>query len=615
MATRLVYRGGARDWTLFHEAGVAVPKQPANPPQHLLCTSDFMSFYNLTINGKVIPRCTRPHGLKSGLAKGIRLHVHELEAEYTGKYNIASAKFQVCYWLHDKPLVAKEGGGPPTLGSVADLFSQGGVAGRQGVEPVFSRPPPTRDKYPTALPSPPGWVPPTTVPPKSRTVPTPPITTRKPTQICLRINESLGTHHNTVARQADGTAASFTAEMDSQAALMLQATVTNSTELRYNSNWKHWEEFRKRYITSPPDTCLFLSNSSLTTKVRTLCAFTAFLHNHKSLRANTVNGALSSIRHAFRSSMNDIVAFEDPCLKAVRHTASVIDKKNGLSKKNRKLPFTLDMVQYLLGWSDLTNIHYQMCATAVQLAYFGLYRSSEFVHDATAEFHHEEHALRTSDVVFFVGAARQAVNYSDIASIEFTRIDSMRLTLRSAKNDQCRRGKKTFFTAKDFGPNTINMVRVMYDWAVRSKIPHGGILMSHWDTVKGGVSNLTYDNLANTIKRVAQLMGYDKSKYAAHSPRIGGASTLRACKVPDPTIQMMGKWDSAETPKTYEEDNVREFIESTSSPRLTRRSWTSVLKQSSPRPGKSTKLSTPQPRPLGHSYLHNNVPLTSPDLR
>jgi hypothetical protein len=160
-----------------------------------------------------------------------------------------------------------------------------------------------------------------------------------------------------------------------------------------------------------------------------------------------------------------------------------------------------------------------------------------------------------------VGPTRKAVRYSDVHGIEFTTINSMRLTLRSAKNDQSRRGKKTFFSAQDFGPNTINMVRVMYNWSRLSKIQHGGILLAYWNDQKGEISNLSYNNLNNTIKSVAKRMGFNQSKYAAHSPRIGGASTLRACKVPDPTIQMMGKWDSPDTPKTYEEDNVREFID------------------------------------------------------
>jgi hypothetical protein len=350
--------------------------------------------------------------------------------------------------------------------------------------------------------------------------------------------------------------------LDKQAALLLQAAVTNNSEKRYDSHWKHWEKFRSHYIVTPPDSCLFLSNSGLTAKVKTVCAYISFLYEDESLRASTVIGALAGLRHALRSSFSDLDFLKDARLVGVKHSVTMLDKKAGLGRSNRKLPFTLDMVQHLLHISDLSVIHYHMCAVAVQLSYFGLYRSSEIIFDPEAELHHESHALRTSDVVFIMEKTGQVIPYSQVTSISaFKEIYAVRIILRSAKNDQMRRGKKTFFTAEDFGPGTINIVRVLYDWAKRSKTQHGGILLSHWDESSGNVSCLSYNNLTNTVKKVAHELGFDKSKFAAHSPRIGGASTLRACKAPDPLIQMMGHWDSASTPRVYEDDNIREFIE------------------------------------------------------
>jgi hypothetical protein len=270
---------------------------------------------------------------------------------------------------------------------------------------------------------------------------------------------------------------------------------------------------------------------------------------------------VAGVRHAFRSSFFDLDFLKDPRLTAVKHAVVMLDKKAGLGKSNRKLPFTLDMVQHLLRTSNLAVIHYHMCAVAIQLSYFGLYRSSEIIHDSEAELHHEAHALRTSDVVFIL-LNRTEIPYSQAASISaFEQIKAARVILRSAKNDQVRRGKKTYFSAEDFGEGTINIVRVLFDWALRSKTQHGGILMSYWNEDLGVTSCLSYDNLSNTVKKVVHDLGFDKSKFAAHSPRIGGASTLRACKAPDPLIQLMGHWDSAETPHVYEEDNVREFVE------------------------------------------------------
>jgi hypothetical protein len=446
---------------------------------------------------------------------------------------------------------------------LSELFL-GQVAGRQGIKTHAKPLPKPRDKPKSSTPPPPnqGTESNTThkTRKKGRLTKTPSLTQRKHTIICQDINDSLLRTHGVDITTTHTSQASYSEKLDAHAALMLQAAVLNSTEQRYESHWKHWVKFRSEYTVTPPDDCIFLTNSNLTAKVRTVCAFVSYLHHLQSLRASTMSGTLSGVKHAFRSALQDLDFFDTPHVKAVKHAAVRIDQKAGLSKTHRKLPFTLDMIQFLLGFTKLSNIRYHMYAVAIQLSYFGLYRSSEIIHDANAEFHNEEHALRTSDVVFFIGKQRTPVNYSDIKSVAFNTIDSMKLTLRSAKNDQARRGKKTFFTAEDFGPGTINMVRVMYDWAIRSAVQHGGILMSYWDPVSGNISNLTYYNLNNTIKKVAREMGYDQSKYAAHSPRVGGASTLRACNTPDPFIQMMGHWDSAATPKTYEDDNVREFI-------------------------------------------------------
>jgi hypothetical protein len=437
--------------------------------------------------------------------------------------------------------------------------SSGGIAitDVDVIRGAHERPPPVRDRSPPNTKG-------TTIPPGTRRlIAAPALAPRVPNLLCTRVNQALQLSHGfPTAVAITGPQQSFTERLDGQAALLLQAAISNSSEKRYDSHWKHWETFRGQYTVTPPDDSLFLSNSSLTAKIRTVGAFIAYLHSDKSLRASTIVGAIAGLRHAFRSALEELDFLKDPRLTAVKHAVTMLDKKAGLGKTNRKLPFTLDMVQHLLQISDLSVIHYHMCAVAIQLSYFGLYRSSEIVHDPEAELHHEAHALRTSDAFFLLKEGGKIVPYSLASSIpSFDHISAMRVILRSAKNDQARRGKKTFFTAQDFGAGTINIVRVLFDWAIRSRTQHGGILLSYWNEQSGSQSHLTYNNLTNTVKKIAGLMGFEKSKFAAHSPRIGGASTLRACKAPDPLIQMMGHWDSAETPRVYEEDNVREFVE------------------------------------------------------
>eukprot|EP01034_Spumella_vulgaris_P044846 gene44846-55808_t len=174
-----------------------------------------------------------------------------------------------------------------------------------------------------------------------------------------------------------------------------------------------------------------------------------------------------------------------------------------------------------------------MCTVAIQLAYVGSFRSSEIVYDPGADLYHKEHAFRTSDVVFLVGPRHQEVQYINAASVDLSQITAMRLVSRSTKNDRSGQGRETYFTAGILGPDTVNIVRVMYDWALRSRIRNDGILLSYWDDIKGSTVLLSYNNVSKTVKEVATRMGFDKSKFAAHSPRISGVSTLRACQTPE----------------------------------------------------------------------------------
>eukprot|EP01034_Spumella_vulgaris_P032959 gene32959-40682_t len=83
--------GAPRDYAEFKKLGISVPPQPAHTPSHLLCGLDFMAHYKVTFDdGRQPTKCTKAHGIKSAATHGVRLHVHELLAEYTNRYSLAS---------------------------------------------------------------------------------------------------------------------------------------------------------------------------------------------------------------------------------------------------------------------------------------------------------------------------------------------------------------------------------------------------------------------------------------------------------------------------------------------------------------------------------------------
>jgi len=85
--------------------------------------------------------------------------------------------------------------------------------------------------------------------------------------------------------------------------------------------------------------------------------------------------------------------------------------------------------------------------------------------------------------------------------------------------------------------------------------------MSYFDEKTSRFVDLTYDQLKNTIKLVAKRMKLNPAHFAVHSPRIGGASTLRAGQKPDGSIQLLGRWRCARSTQIYQAGNVTEFIE------------------------------------------------------
>ena len=58
-------------------------------------------------------------------------------------------------------------------------------------------------------------------------------------------------------------------------------------------------------------------------------------------------------------------------------------------------------------------------------------------------------------------------------------------------------------------------------------------------------SFLTRDRFVQEVRAALTCAGVDSSLYSGHSFRIGAATTAAKRKVPDSTIKMLGRWESA----------------------------------------------------------------------
>ena len=67
---------------------------------------------------------------------------------------------------------------------------------------------------------------------------------------------------------------------------------------------------------------------------------------------------------------------------------------------------------------------------------------------------------------------------------------------------------------------------------------------------------LSYSAAYNAFKKLVTKFGLDPKKFALHSPRVGGTSTLFQNKIPKRVIDRQGRWKSRNTKYRYARDNI-----------------------------------------------------------
>jgi hypothetical protein len=95
-----------RDFSAFATAGVTVPTYTERP-KFLICIVDLMAHYKIDFDdGSQAKACTKKHEATQGSRSTARLHFKDILTAYPQRYNLASAKYQACFWFFNKPSVA-----------------------------------------------------------------------------------------------------------------------------------------------------------------------------------------------------------------------------------------------------------------------------------------------------------------------------------------------------------------------------------------------------------------------------------------------------------------------------------------------------------------------------
>jgi hypothetical protein len=347
--------------------------------------------------------------------------------------------------------------------------------------------------------------------------------------------------------------------------------VVFKSNLRYDTDWRRFGTYFKKCVKGATPDDYYMQHYTRKQQVEMLVGYGHYClteHKPRPLAAATIAGSFSGLKHSFRSNFLDMDCFENKSLRAFKTATTLAERKFAAhnqmyTKDGRKAPMTLGMVHNVAMAAEGGSTAQVMCATAIQLAFFCLLRVSEYAPNVKDHEHDDCHALLARDVLFEVavpGRRPVMLDATQVTAAMWPRVTLVKFTLRHMKNDQMRIGSTFWFRNLPPREDCINIVRVAFDWAVRARLQAGDYFMSYRDvTTQGKAKWLKYDTVNKAVKACAVRFNFRPEDFGTHSPRVGGACTLRAGDAPQTMVNHLGRWRTETSSWGYQEASMNEF--------------------------------------------------------
>ena len=240
---------------------------------------------------------------------------------------------------------------------------------------------------------------------------------------------------------------------------------------------------------------------------------------NQNLHYSSIRTYLSSIRHLQISA-----GWPDPFANgAFPRLTYILRGARRLNQpiKDRRLPITPDILRLLHhSWSNPTvTYESRLLWAAACLGFFGFLRIGEFT-------------ARSSS-----STDPNIVSVEDVARGSGHPPPFLRVHLRSSKTDPFKRG---VFLYLGLTGNLLCPVSAILSFlAVRPSHLSGPLLQFPDGRV------LTRSCLIRSVRQALSAHGIEASQYSGHSFRIGAATAAAQAGIPDHTIKMLGRWESA----------------------------------------------------------------------
>jgi hypothetical protein len=350
---------------------------------------------------------------------------------------------------------------------------------------------------------------------------------------------------------------------------LMSKSVSMRTNRKYLKNWEDWVRFLLAYWYKPVPDDFFMQKLNLHDQVQTINAFShqCVTTRVPTLRASTVACVLSGIKSQFRANLLETTAFDHPAVRNVKVALNLEERKNDPLNvaTQQKLPMTLGMTLHIANQAEVSgDIDSHMTAAAIQLGFACLLRVGEYVARAMDIDDECCHAMLVADVWFEVtnaaGTGSDFYCACDVAADMWDRVLLVKMSLRHMKNDRLRLGSSFWYKNYRDELSTVNIVKVVFDWAVRAQLGPEDFLFSHYQNWQSDeVRPLTVYMVETTIRKCAAHYGLDPMRFGTHSPRVGGATTLRAGDASQSTVMHAARWRSGRAALTYQDASTLEF--------------------------------------------------------
>ena len=323
----------------------------------------------------------------------------------------------------------------------------------------------------------------------------------------------------------------------------LRQGVAESTAERYDRNAHEWQEFvGSRGFGHDP----WMAGFAVEEKRALVVLFILGLLK-KGKSDHYVRMTLSSLHHEYRVRCLDTSLFDSDATIAVARKA--LGKRarelNLHHEKIKRMPVTLDMVQWLRVRYWKATVEKSMVYIAVVLAFNYMWRVSEYVFKEGSG----DHSIGADDVVIILEGSDTRRHPWTITRAEAHKVATILFVIRSSKADRTGKGRYLYLSRKSDVES--QLVDDVIEWCVMSGVKQGEPLLSRWKVTGRGRARptqlkLTRKMVSDTRKFIARELGLDTVGFAIspHSLKIGGVASMKAAGIASSQVKKVAGFAS-----------------------------------------------------------------------